>query len=518
MVADTVRRAPMNPAGIDLVVYGATAGGVVAAVAAARHGMRVVLADPTQHVGGMVSGGLGRTDVERQETLIGGLARELFVRIGRRYGEAASFRFEPKVAELVMREWLDEAGVAVWSQWRLGRVERRGDRIRELVADDGARLSAPCFVDASYEGDLLAGAGVSHAVGRDDRSRFGESLAGRREMLPNHHQFGVAVSATAPDGGLLPYVQPYAAIGDLGHGDGKVQSYCYRICLTEDPQQRLPVAQPPGYDPERYLLARRYLAALGDSADLRHFMGLGRLPNGKVDVNSGGPVSTNLLGASWDYPEAGVERRAQIAAEHQAWAQGLLCFLAADPAVPARLRRQLGGFGLPADEFDRSGHWPPQLYVRDARRMLGEYVLTQRDLEAGSGQPVADAVGMGGYNIDIREVQWVAAPISRFPDVFDEVLTEGYLSVPVPPYPLPYRVLLPRRDECSNLLVSTCVSASHIAFASFRMEPQLMIAGHAAGTAATLAVEADSAVHDVDVGRLQSLLRAEGQILQPPGR
>jgi len=514
LAAGSATQPPTKPAGVDLVVYGATGGGVVAAIAAAGLGLRVVLADPTQHLGGMVSGGLGRTDVERQETLIGGLARELFVRIGRHYGEPIAYRFEPKVAELVLREWLDEAGVTLRPQWRLAQVDWAGDRIGAIVSDSGDRLGAHCFVDATYEGDLLARAGVSYAAGRDGRSRFGESLAGRQELLPNHHQFGVAVSAAARDGGLLPYVQPYSAIGPLGHGDGKLQSYCYRICLTEDPQ-RLPLAEPAGYDPDRYLLVRRYLAALGDSADLRHFMGIGQLPNGKVDVNSGGPVSTNLLGSSWDYPEAGVERRAQIAAEHQAWAQGLLYLLATDRAVPIRLRQQLGRFGLPADEFARTGHWPPQLYVRDARRMLGEYVLTQHDLQAGRSQRVADAIGMGGYNIDIREVQWVAAPISRFPDVFDEVLTEGYLSVPVPPYPLPYRVLLPPRDECANLLVSTCISASHIAFASFRMEPQLMIAGHAAGVAAALAVETDSTVQDVDTGRLQAILRAQGQVLEP---
>jgi len=497
------------------VVYGATAGGVVAAIAAARQGLRVALADPTEHVGGMVSGGLGRTDVERQETLIGGLARELFARIGRRYDATIAWRFEPKVAELVMREWLDEAGVTLWPQWRLAEVERCGDHIEAIVSDNGDRLDAHCFIDASYEGDLLAHAGVSYAVGRDGQSRFGESLAGRVELLPNHHQFGVAVSAAAQGGGLLPYVQPYAVIGPPGHGDGKVQSYCYRICLTEDPPHRLALTEPAGYDPDRYILVRRYLAALADAADLRHFMGIGQLPNGKVDVNSGGPVSTNLLGASWDYPEADAKRREQIATEHRTWAQGLLYLLAADTAVPTRLRQQLGRFGLPADEFPRTEHWPPQLYVRDARRMLGEYVLTQHDLQADRSQRVTDTVGMGGYNIDIREVQWVAAPISRFPDVFDEVLTEGYLSVPVPPYALPYRVLLPRRDECANLLVSTCVSASHIAFASFRMEPQFMIAGHAAGVAAALAVESDSAVHDVDIGRLQAILRTQGQILEP---
>ena len=506
-----------NSADVDLVVYGATAGGVLAATAAARLGMSVVLADPSGHVGGMLSGGLARSDVERQEQLIGGLARELFERIGRRYGSEEgsplAWRFEPKVAELVLREWLDGAGVILTPDWQLTTVEKGGSRIRALVSDGGERLAASYFVDATYEADLLAAAGVAYAVGREGRARYGESLAGRLELLPNPHQFTVPVSALAPDGGLLPRVQPYEGLGPLGHGDGKVQSYCYRLCLTEDPEQQLPFPEPDGYDPGDYLLARRYLAALGESAVPRDFMGLGRLPNSKLDINSDGPVSTNLLGASWEYADADAERRGEISELHLAWAQGLLFFLANDEDVPSGLRQAMGRLGLPADEFTETGHWPPQLYIREARRMLGEYVLTQCDVQAGPGHHVPDAVGMGGYNIDIREVQWVAAPICRFPDVYEEVLTEGYLSVPVDPYPIPYRVLLPRREECANLLASTCISASHVAFASFRMEAQFMIAGHAAGAAAALAAETGVAVQDVDIGRLQTLLRTQGQIL-----
>ena len=502
------------PAGVDLVVYGATAGGVVAAIAAAGGGLRVVLAEPSSHVGGMLTGGLSRTDIERQEHIIGGLALEVFRRIGRHYGTEGEWRFEPKIAAGVLRDWLDEAGVQLAEHWRLGEVERRGDRIAAIVSDDGARLSAACFIDASYEGDLLAGAGVTYATGRDGRDRYGESLAGRLEMLPNPHQLHVPVSALSPRGGLLPHVQPYESLGPLGDGDGKLQSYCYRICLTDDPALRIALPEPEGYDPDRYTLVQRYLSALGDTANIRHFMGVGRLPNGKADINSGGPISTNLLGASWEYPEASPRRRREIADQHLRWAQGLLFFLATDPSVPAGLRTSVGRFGLPADEFVETGHWPPQLYVREARRMRGEHLLTQADLQ-GSAEPVADAVGLGGYNIDIREVQWVAAPVSRFPDVHAEVLTEGYLSVPVDPYPLPYRSLLPRRDECTNLLVSTCISASHVAFSSFRMEPQFMITGHAGGAAALLALESGGSFHAVDPERLQSQLRAQDQKLPP---
>lgn len=504
-----------DPAHFDLVVYGASSGGCVAAIAAARAGLDVALVEPSRHVGGMLSGGLARSDVERQEELIGGLAREVFARIGRHYGSPAVWRFEPKVAEGVLREWLDEAGARLLPEWPLAAVERDGERISAIVADSGERLSAACFVDASYEGDLLAAAEISYDVGRDGRQRYGEPLAGRAEMLPHPHQFAVPVSALSPHGGLLPGIQPYDELGPLGHGDGKLQSYCYRVCLTDDPAHRLPLPEPDDYDPERYLLVRRYLSALGEAAGLRNFMGIGELPNRKADINSGGPVSTNLLGASWEYPEADPARRAQLAEQHLSWVQGLLFFLANDPSVPEHVRTDMDRFGLPSDEFTESGHWPPQLYVRDARRMRGEYVLTQADLD-GERPPVGDAIGMGGYNIDIREVQWAAAPAYRFPEVHHEVLTEGYVSVPVDPYPVPYRALLPRRDECTNLLVTSCISASHVAFASFRMEPQFMVAGHAAAVAASLAVEAGQALHDVDVARLQEVLRAHGQVLDPP--
>ena len=513
-----------DPPAADLVVYGATAGGVVAATAAARLGMRVVLAEASHHVGGMITGGLARSDVERQEHLIGGQAHELFDEVGRRYGNTSdpslAWRFEPKVASEVLSGWLHEAHVDVRLGFVIENASVADGRVTALTATDGRILSAPVFIDASYEGDLLAAAGVSYAVGREGRSRYGESLAGRLEMLPNPHQFTVPVPARAAGGDLLPWVQPYASLGQLGDGDGKTQAYCYRICLSDEQDNAVPVERPANYDPADYLLVRRYAEALGDVAVPRSFMGLGRLPAGKLDINSDGPVSTNLLGASWSYVEATPEERGAIADAHQRWAQGLLWFLTNDPDVPAPLRRAMARLGLPADEFTDTDGWPPQLYVREARRMLGDRLLTQHDLLPGAGsaegRAAEDAIGWGGYNIDIREVQWVAAPVSRFPDVTDEVLTEGYLSVPVPPYPIPYQVLLPRRDECRNLLVSTCVSASHVAFASFRMEPQFMIAGQAAGTAAALAAEAGRDVHDVDVRRLRGLLRDRGQVVDPP--
>ena len=382
---------------VDLVVYGATAGGVVAATTAAGLGMRVALVDPTRHVGGMMSGGLTRSDVERQERLIGGRAYAFFEALRDRYrpepGSPLAWRFEPKVADAVFRTWLDEAGVLHLPDWRLQTVSKAGATIVEIISDEGHNVAAPSFVDASYEGDLLAGAAVPYAVGREGRSHYGESLAGRLEMLPNPHQFTVPIEARRQDGELLAHVQPYDTLGPLGHGDGKVQSYCYRLCLTDDPAKAIPIGEPEGYDPEDYVLVRRYAQALGEAATPRHFMGLGRLMNAKLDINSDGPVSTNLLGASWGYTEANHDGRTRIAERHLRWAQGLLFFLTHDPSVPKSLREAMARLGLPADEFTASGHWPPQLYVREARRMRGEHIITQDDVQRPRGD--GDAIGLG---------------------------------------------------------------------------------------------------------------------------
>ncbi len=244
---------------------------------------------------------------------------------------------------------------------------------------------------------------------------------------------------------------------------------------------------------------------------LSDFVGIVRIPNGKADVNSTGPVSTDLLGASWAYPEANEKRRKEIWDEHLTWAQGLLYFLQNDESVPETLRQEARTWGLPRDEFADTGHWPYQLYVREGRRMLGEYVLTQRDLQ--EYREKYDSIGMAGYNIDIREVQWVAHKVYQFPRVINQVFTEGYLSMPVEPWQIPFRAMLPRQQECSNLLVPVCLSASTVAYASFRMEPNYMIAGHSAGAAAALAVKSGRQIHQIDLAQLQRTLRQQGQVL-----
>ena len=357
----------------------------------------------------------------------------------------------------------------------------------------------------------MKAAGVSYVVGREGRAKYGEPLAGRQDILPGHHQFRFPVSAEASAGGLLPLIVPEDKVAQIGEGDGRFQSYCFRLCMTEDPADRLPVEMPKGYNPARYALARRYLESAHGALSLKDFLGIIPIPNRKSDINSTGPISTDLLGASWAYPEASYTRREQISEEHLTWAQGLIYFLQNDPSVPETIRAQIRKWGLPKDEFLDTGHWPNQLYVREGRRMLGEYVLTQHDLQAYRQK--YDSIGMAGYNIDIREVEWLAHKVYLYPKVIDQVFTEGYLSMPVQPWQIPYRALLPRQEECSNLLVTVCISASTIAYGSFRMEANYMIAGQSAGVAAALALKTHREIHLVDMAALQSELHKDGQIL-----
>lgn len=499
----------------DVVVYGATAAGVTAAVAAANEGARVVLVEPGRHVGGMVSGGLGWTD-RSENPVIGGLAAAFYAQVGEHYGVSpwSVLGPEPKVAEAIFLTWLRDAGVECVFDARLTDVTRQDLSISGIVTGNGDAFSAKAYIDASYEGDLLAKAGISYAVGRESRSLYGESWAGRQPIRPDQHQFRAPVSpfAEGDDSAILPLIHDRPMVPE-GEGDGGVQSYCYRLCLTDVPENRLPFAEPEGYDPGQFGLLRRYLAAapetrLGDILVLS-----GRLPNGKIDVNSKGPISTDLPdGRAWDYPEADAARRAEIVAHHRHYTQGLMYFLVSDPGIPAHIREEMARWGLCADEFTDTGGWPHQLYVREARRMQGEYILTQLDLDAGRMH--YDTVGMGSYNIDIREVQRVSMLVPRYPRMASEVFNEGYISAPVPPYGIPYRSLLPRYSECTNLLVPVCLSASHVAFASVRMEPQYMLLGHAAGVAAAMAAREDIAVHHVNTRDLRDRLREQGQVLR----
>jgi hypothetical protein len=375
-------------------------------------------------------------------------------------------------------------------------------------------------VDASYEGDVMAAAGVPYSVGRESRSLHGERFAGRREVVPGRHSMPDWVSPFVDDesglaeGRLLPQVSG-RPLAEVGEGDGGVMSYGYRVCMTTA-ADRIPFPRRDGYDDAHWELGRRlfrHWERQGVDVPAGFLLGLEpNLPGGKCDGNSLGPFSLSVLDTSaWDYPDAGPEERERIRLHHLHHAADFLWFLANDPAVPAAVRRELGRWGLPADEFADTDHLPHQLYVREARRMHGEVHLTEHDLLGATAWP--DVVAMGSYHLDVREVQRGWRWVHEHPRPVAQVVSEGYLSVPVPPYPVPYRALTPRREHARNLLVPVCVSASHVAFSSIRMEPQYQVLGQTAGLAAAAAARRDVDVQDVDVPALQDDLLAGGQVL-----
>ncbi|ADB31015.1 conserved hypothetical protein [Kribbella flavida DSM 17836] len=503
---------PQTPIGTEVLVYGATAAGVTAAVAAAREGAQVVLLEPGRHLGGMVSGGLGYTDLGDARVL-GGMAREFMLAVADHYDVPPGHYAgpEPHVAEGIFTGWLAQAGVDVVLGSSLLEVTTAEAAITSIRTSTGT-YSAAVFVDASYEGDLLAGAGVPYAVGREGRSKYGESLAGRQEFAPGKHQFPTPVSPLA-DGRPLPLVHDRPLVAP-GEGDGGVMAYGYRVCLSSA-KDRLPFEQRPGYDPAEWELARRWFAVLrthGVEPVAGDVIGLvPNLPNGKCDGNSIGPLSLSLLdGTNWAYPDADPQLRERIRQRHADYTRDFLWFMTTDPEVPRAVRDGVREWGFAPDEF--GGGLPHQLYVREARRMLGEYVLTQHDLLP---RPVAqyDAIAMGSYHVDIREVQRTWSVASEHPDPLPWVFNEGYLSVAVAPYQVPYRCLVPKYDDCRNLLVPVSASASHVAFASLRMEPQYEMLGQAAGLAAAQAAATARAVQQLDVRRLQDRLVAEGAVL-----
>jgi len=485
----------------DVVVYGGTAGGAIAAIAAAGEGVRVALFEPRRHIGGMVSGGLGATDFGIKQ-VIGGMSREFFERLGRHYGEPIAWHFEPHVAEQVLNDWLKQAGVDVFLDHRLDRVDKRETRLRGIRMENGSFFSADVFVDCSYEGDLMARAGVAYTWGREGQDTYDESLAGVRERS-EYHQFDVPVSAYDENGALLPCVYG-GERGEPGRPDRKVQAYNFRVCLCDRKENQAPFPRPPGYDPRRYEILRRYLAARGGDLKLNDVVHVAMMPNGKTDVNNRGAISTDHIGASWAYPEADYALRQAIWDDHVNYVQGFFYFLANDASVPKSLHDDVNRWGLAADEFPDTGHWPHQMYIREARRMIGQYVTVQMDLQTDRTKP--DSIGMGSYNSDSHHVQRVVRPNGTLEN-------EGDMQVPVKPYEIGYRSLTPRQAECENLLVPVCVSASHVAYSSMRMEPQYMIMGHAAGLAAAYAAEHDVPVQTVDTAWLQKRLRQQGQVL-----
>jgi hypothetical protein len=504
---------PASPARtFDLVVYGGTAGGVITAVSAAREGLKVALLEPRDHLGGMVSGGLGWTDYGRRE-VIGGYSLEFFERVGKKYGKPIEWHFEPHVAEEVFKELVRDAGVEVFYRHRLRErtgVRKTATRVTTVAMESGATFAARVFADATYEGDLMAQAGVSYTWGREGTSEYGESLAGVRDRTPKH-QFTVPVKPYDATGRLLPEISPEKK-APAGSADRKVQAYNFRVCMTRVPENRVPFPKPSGYDSARFALLARMLAAMDAVKQAKQqtwsavdVMKPDPLPDGKTDTNNNGAFSTDYIGGSYGYPEGSYTARERIWQAHVEYVQGFLYFLQNDPQVPAGLRDDVATLGLCKDEFTDTANWPHQLYVREARRMVGEYVMSQKDIQDELTKP--DAIGMGSYNSDSHNVQRI---------VNDDGLVEneGDMQVPVTPYQIPYRVMLPKRAQATNLLVPVCFSATHVAYSTLRMEPQYMIIGHAAGVAASMAIKTSVAVQDVDTAALAAALRAHRAVFE----
>jgi hypothetical protein len=498
----------------DVVVYGGTASGVMAAVSAARQGLKTALVEPTSHLGGMVSGGLGWTDYGRKE-VIGGYALEFYWRVGAhyqmaRYGNDVAWLHEPHVAEAIFREMLRGAGVAVFERQRLREkngVRKNGPTVAAITTEDGSEFTAAVFIDAGYEGDVMAQSGVTYTFGREGTAQYGESLAGMRDKTP-FHQFLMDLSPKDDRGHLLPEISA-ARPEAPGSADKRVQAYNYRMCFSDIPENRRAFPRPARYDAGRYALLARLIAALVEkdhrAPPLGSFLKIDRLPNGKSDVNNNGPFSTDYLGGSYRYPDGSYADREAIAQAHREYIGGLLYFLATDPQVPEALRGEMNQWGLCRDEFTDNDNWPYQLYIREARRMVGEYVAVQKDLQTELTKP--DPIGMGSYNSDSHNVE-------RIVDAAGFVRNEGDMQVAVKPYQIPYRVILPKRAEARNLLVTAAFSASHVAYSSLRMEPQYMIIGQAAGVAAKLAITDGKAVQEIDTAQLTKILREEGAVME----
>lgn len=495
----------------DVVVYGGTAGGVMTAVSAAREGLTVALLEPGRHLGGMVTGGLSRTDFGKKE-VIGGIALEFYQRAGKKYGRDIEWMPEPHVAETILNEMIQEAKtITVFLAHRLkekGGVKKQGARIVEILMENGARFQGAVFADASYEGDLMAQASVDFTWGRESTAQYGESLAGVRPKDRNH-QFDFPVSAYDETKRLLPEIQKEPR-GEIGAGDRKVQAYNFRLILTNDPNNRIPFTKPSDYDPKRFELLARFLTEFVKQKGRAPRMNEILLPaqiagKQKWDFNNRGPFSTDYIGKSWTYPTASYKRRAEIWRDHVRYTKELFYFLVTDSRVPKATQAEIAPFGLARDEFTDNEHWPYQLYVREARRMVGDFVVTQKDIQTELTKP--DTIAMGSYNSDSHNVQRYVTPEGN-------AQNEGNMEVAVTPYQIPYRVMLPKRAQATNLLVPVCFSASHVTYSTLRMEPQYMMIGQAAGIAASMAMKKKGAVQDVDPAALKTKLRMLNAVLE----
>jgi hypothetical protein len=518
----------------DLIIYGGTSAGITAAVQAKKMGKSVIVVSPDIHLGGLSAGGLGFTDTG-DKSVIGGLAQEFYHRIYMHYQNDSAWKwqkreeygnkgqgtpaidgnartmwiFEPHVAEMIFEDFVRENEITVlrdeWLDRATGVVKEKNSKIVSIKTLSGKSFKGKVFIDATYEGDLMAAAGVSYHVGRESNETYGETWNGVQVGVFQHrHYFMKPVSPYVipddPNSGLLPEISELPP-GKNGEGDQRLQAYNFRMALSQHPENRVPFPKPENYDPNRYkLLARVFQTGWNETFDK-----FDDIPNLKTDTNNHGPFSTDYIGKNYEYPEASYEERKAMIREHEDYQKGLMYFLANDPQVPDSVRMELAKWGLAKDEFTDNGNWPHQIYVREARRMIGDYVMTEH--EVLGKKEVPRPVGMGSYSLDSHNVQ-------RFVTEDGFVQNEGDIGVhPENPYSISYGTILPKKQECENLLVPVCVSSSHTAFGSIRMEPVFMILGQSAATAAVLAIDGNMAVQDLPYEKIQERLKADGQVM-----
>lgn len=484
----------------DVCIYGGTSAAVTAAKSAAQNGCRVIIICPDTVLGGMTTGGLGATDIGNKQAVIG-MARQFYRDLGRHYGVEEQWTFEPSAAQAILDSYVDNPDISIYRGYYLSSVRKKGTRIVSITCTDGEggmsrTIKASSFIDASYEGDLLAMAGVSYHVGREASSIYGEEWNGSH--ISEYHQFKDGVDPYVekgnPDSGLLWGIRDWK-LKEEGAGDDYIQAYNFRLCLSHDKDNQIPFTKPDDYDPSVYELLVRVFESDPDPQINNYFI-WSLMPGNKTDVNNRGAFSTDMIGMNHDYPEASWERRKEIIAAHKSYTLGLMWFYVSDPRVPKVLQDFVREWGWAKDEYPDTGGWTHQIYVREARRMISDYVATQADCDGRT--VVEDGIGYAAYSMDSHNCERIL--VEKDGKVM--VKNEGDVEKGVGrPYPVSYRSLVPRREECTNLLVPVCVSSSHIAYGSIRMEPVFLELGQVCGLAASLAGR--NPVQDVDISRIR---------------
>ena len=516
----------------DIVIYGGTSAAIAAAVQAKRMGASVIVVSPDKHLGGLSAGGLGWTDSGRKET-IGGISRDFYHRIYQHYDKAESWKwqkreeygnkgqgtpaidganrttwvFEPHAAENVFEGWVKEFGITVvrdaWLDRENGVMIEDG-KIKSIKTLDGKTYSGKTFIDTTYEGDLMAAAKVPYIVGREAAAQYNETLNGNQPVKTTKHQFDFPVDPYIKPGdkssGLVPRIEDTGA-GVEGAADKGVQAYCFRTCMTNHEPNRVPFPKPENYDPMQYELFARYLQAGWKGV----FGKFDVIQNHKTDTNNHGAFSSDNIGYNHDYPDASYERRKEIIKEHENYQKGFYWFLCHDPRVPKDIQAKMNTWGLAKDEFTDNGNWPHQIYVRVARRMVSDFVITENHLTGKL--PTPKSIGMGSYQMDSHNIR-------RYVDESGHARNEGDIQVsPKRAYEIDYGSIVPPEKSVRNLLVPVCVSSSHISYGSIRMEPVFMILGQSAATAAVHSQQEGVPVQKISYEKLKERLEKDGQVL-----